>query len=283
MPAGDARPRIATNGHAIVAFTGQGSWILENLIFDGAGSPKGAAGVNLNFGRNTVYNVKVTNFAGNGFTGGADASAVLWSESGNNGGTGIAIGGQALVAYSWVHDNAGKGIQFSANLGTAVRNLVTNNGTTGIDLFYSGVSLENTIYGNGDAGVRASSNGVIANSLFVRNANGGVRDSWAPLLGGHNGFYGNTYGTYTTALTDLGVYPTDVSAPGAWSAVNSPFAHDVTSGPGDWTLKAGSVFRSVGLPGAMPGNVPNNLFDIGAYQSRTSGASGGERSCTFVR
>lgn len=277
-PAGAARPTVATNGNAIVAFNMSfNGWELRNFIIDGAGASKGTTGVSTSQ-YCSVINCKVANFSTAGLTG--NNSLFLNCELTGNATAAINTGTASSVIGCWIHDNTGIAVNVGGAGCVVIRNIITNNtGASSDGIFCTGaiapMTLNNVIYGCGRDGIRNANaylqlgsvamNNIIAKNVgFGINASGALAQSY--LQFNYNALWSNTAGNYsgiTAGANDV-----------ALSA--DPFISSVSSGAGNWglsTTAAGLSLRAVGFPATYIDVTTVDYLDIGAAQHQDTPAT----------
>ncbi len=182
------------------------------------------------------------------------------------------------VQDSWIHANAGDGIQTnSSSLGTTsvIRSIISsnargvvNNGTSGKVYVLSSDIVLNT--GDGIASGNLSIAAIFENNIIYGNGGWGIDVTSAlPALARNNAYGSNASGNYQAASGSVG----SVLGPGDATLTVNPFVSSTNFAPNS-TAGGGSVVSQAGYPGAFPGGASTGYLDIGAVQGKGSGQVG---------
>lgn len=192
-----------------------------------------------------------------------------------------ATGNDFLCRWSWIHDNAGHGVNWSGGGAELDACNLTNNGGSG---FYVSAAISYFVASNSNFSFNTSSGVDLTNGIPIGTLPTGHREglqlynnvSWGNgaygilLSGSFNPYflhinYFNAYGNNTTA--DRGNFTAGVSDV---SLSASPFTSST-----DFTLNntagGGALLRSTAFPGQTPGGL--GYMSIGPLQPNSSGVS----------
>lgn len=283
------RPVLATSGSAnacVVTSTNVLCWV-ENLEITQTHASNGI-GVNFGGAGCVAYNVKVSDAGTNGMAIGAAMAKIIACEITGAAGDGINLTAGAFIFGTYIHDNTGDGIEYSATSGIMSLNntIIDTNGGRGIFLSgawasaYTGnVSLVNcVVYNNGNSGIEVSDADApvtMINNIFQNNgdAAGEFNAEWTAGSAEMATFH--AWNVFNTAAAggSGNVSGLTVNAQVASSEITTDPAM-ANPGSADFSITNTSGAFATGFPGQFLGaNLGRK--NMGALENNSAAASGG--------
>lgn len=270
--AAGTRPVLTvTDANQVFFGNSQNNIVVEALEFAQQGG-SGAAVIGGSSAGIRYVDLKISDAGGNGFQ--INSDMVFACEISGVGDNGVSSATSLVINVmgSYIHDNAGDGIEFGGFRAVASRNILDSNGGRGIYLSTTSADEAsfqmidgNTIYGNGNSGVEvadAQLRVTLLNNILLDNGNAGTEYNVEWAAGDAE----------VTAYHDYNCFSIAGAAGGGNLSGLTANDNELTDDPlfvdaanGDFRLKAGSPARGAGFPGTFLGG-PTGYLDIGAVQ-----------------